>query len=165
MQDHPKDYNFPKTTIGRSQRVAPSHDPLTAHHLLPSTASEHSTSYLIPAPSPPRYVPYTPRQRVVTTPSAPVNPSIVVSSLPPSHGGAEGKPQLQSLKAAAQAMNLDAATIGWNILDKLVGGGEEGPEWDEIWRVISRGQVIPTSCPFESHTDGNERTDHVTSSY
>ncbi|KAF9517957.1 hypothetical protein BS47DRAFT_1389411 [Hydnum rufescens UP504] len=145
MQGSTQDDNFPKTTIGRPQHEVPSHDPLTTHPLLSSIPSEHAGSHSATPHLPPRYVPYTPRQRV-TTPSASASPAIVVSSLPPSHAGAAGKPQLQGIKAALQVVDLVSGTIGWNILEKLV-SGEDGPEWDEIWGIISRGQttlLLPT---------------------
>jgi hypothetical protein len=69
--------------------------------------------------------------------------SSIAASVPSSstHGGATGKLQLQSLKATVQAMGLDNASVGWVILEKLVSGEIEGPEWDAIWQVIASGQV------------------------
>jgi hypothetical protein len=158
MQGPTQDDNFPKATIGRPQHETPSHDPLTTHPLLSSIPSEHAGSHSAPPPLPPRYVPYTPRQRVTTQSAS------VVSSLPPSHVGAVGKPQLQGIKAALEAVNLVNGTIGWNILEKLV-SGEDGPEWDEIWGDISRGQVHPIIPPYLTRTDGDERTDYIASPY
>jgi hypothetical protein len=48
---------------------------------------------------------------------------------------------LQSLKAAVQTIGLDTLSVGWVILDKLVAGDVEGPEWDAIWNVVADGQV------------------------
>lgn len=125
-------------------------DPLTAHPLLspaPSTSDIHQSALAHAAPSPPRYVPYTPRQRPVaaattsTTLSSSVAATASPSSSPHAHGGAAGKLQLQSLKASVQTMGLDNNTVGWAIIEKLVSGDVDGPDWDAIWQIISSGQV------------------------
>lgn len=137
-------------SLGRMQGamlMASSNDPLTTHPLLsppPSSSdtfppSSHGTGA---APSPPRYVPYTPRQRpITTTTSATISSSMATVSPSSIHGGATGKLQLQSLKAAVQTMGLDNSSVGWVILEKLVSGEVEGPEWDAIWNAIANCQV------------------------
>lgn len=122
-------------------------DPLTAHPLLSSSSSTtevRQNNIAHAAPSPPRYVPYTPRQRPITTATTSTTISSSMATTAPSssaHGGAASKLQLQSLKAAVQVMGLDNATVGWVILEKLLSGEVEGPEWDVIWQVIASGQV------------------------
>lgn len=128
-----------------------SQEVLTAHPLLSPTPSASGEllsaaqqSQLGTTPStPPRYVPYTPRQRTVPTTSTTVSPSIAVSTGPSKQpfGGATSKLQLQSLKAAVQTMGVDNESVGWTILEKFVGGEVEGADWDEIWGIIAGGQV------------------------
>lgn len=125
-------------------------DPLTTHPLLspaPSTTDIHQGHPTSAAPSPPRYVPYTPRQRPIgsATTSTTLSSSIAATGSPSSpihsHGGATGKLQLQSLKASVQTMGLNNNSIGWAMIEKLVSGDVEGPEWDAIWQVVSTSQV------------------------
>ena len=75
--------------------------------------------------------------------SSTVSPSVAVSSGPSTQpfGGATTKLQLQSLKAAVQAMGVGNESVGWVMLEKLVSGEVEGPDWDEIWGVIAGGKV------------------------
>jgi hypothetical protein len=55
-------------------------------------------------------------------------------------GNATTKLQLMHLKAAAQNLGLDTSTVGWGILEKLV-GFNEGEEWSEIWGLLTSGKV------------------------
>ncbi|THU85841.1 hypothetical protein K435DRAFT_843085 [Dendrothele bispora CBS 962.96] len=72
------------------------------------------------------------------------------------------KLQLMNLKSAAQGLGLDASSIGWAVLESLVGitgqgsgmvrNEEEEREWKEIWSALSVGKAslfLPTS-PLES---------------
>lgn len=148
--DHEEDptLHAPGLTSSYAPSIA-SNDPL-AHPLLsptPSTSDSLSSTRLQPnsqtaAPSPPRYVPYTPRQQrpVGTT----ISSSVALPSSPSSQAGgptATGKLQLQSLKAAVQLIGLDNSSVGWIILEKLVSGEIEGHEWDAVWNLIADGQV------------------------
>ncbi|KAF8324324.1 uncharacterized protein EI90DRAFT_3157462 [Cantharellus anzutake] len=162
-----RDSNFPSTSIGRTQgrQIAPPQDPLGAHPLassLPSDAPNPSQT----VPAPPPYVPYTPRQRpATTTASATLNASVSISSSSPSHGEATSRLQLQGLKATVQTVGIDNNSIGWAILEKLVAGEVEGPEWDEIWNVIASGSVT-LILPREQVSNGTIMTpefvrDHV----
>ncbi len=53
------------------------------------------------------------------------------------------------LKAAVHDIGLDMGSVGWAILERLIGmhtvhGGwtGEGSEWEEIWRVITTEKVV-----------------------
>lgn len=100
---------------------------------------------LAPTPAP-KYVPYTPRQRVQPsspTTSTSVQASAASASVPPStvpHGGATGKLQLQNLKAAAQAVGLSNGSVGWAMLERFVGDASLG-EWEQAWGLITTGKV------------------------
>lgn len=145
---------------------APSHESLTAHPLLnPSPSSltlrteyneTSSNSSLEPAhissssnapTTAPKYLPYTPRQRVPTgsaTTGTTVSSPVSVSPLQnPQVGAASatGKLQLQNLKAIAQSHGLDANSIGWAMLEELVSGTDHNPLWNEIWSIVATGKV------------------------
>ena len=139
-----RDRSFPATSIGRSSgarvQQASVHD---AHPLLsPGPTSTTSPPSSDSANGAPKYLPYTPRQRVaaaatttgtiVHPPPSPLNP-----------GNATTKLQLMHLKAAAQNLGLDTSTIGWGILEKLV-GFNEGEEWSEVWGLLTSGKVRAT---------------------
>ncbi|KAF8963394.1 hypothetical protein BDZ97DRAFT_1820620 [Flammula alnicola] len=145
---------FPATSIGRTsgarlQQASAAHE---AHPLLspgPSspTPSEQghagSTSGNGATPGSiesPRYVPYTPRQRV--TPTAATTGTTVHPPSPQQHqGDATSKLQLMHLKAAAQSIGLDSGTLGWSILEKLVLDLEINEEWVEVWSAITSGKA------------------------
>lgn len=143
-----------QNTMLLSSSTSGSADSITTHPLLspppssletPSSPSSntHATA------SPPRYVPYTPRQRPIgtATTSTTLSSSVATTTAPGSslnnHGGAASKLQLQSLKASVQTMGLDNNCVGWAILEKLVSENLDGIDWDGIWHVISSGQVRP----------------------
>jgi hypothetical protein len=133
---------------------SPSRESLTTHPLLspPPTQLEQEPST--------RYVPYTPRHRTQPSASVPApatsvspqptisisnstsNPSFQASA---SSAGVTGRLQLQNLKAEAQAIGLGNDSIGWAILEKLCSSApfpdSERTEWDEIWNLITKGQV------------------------
>jgi hypothetical protein len=137
----------------RMQRT-PSHESLTTHPLLSPTPSqlEHEAQ---PAT---RYVPYTPRHRTQHSASVPAasvspqptisisnstsNPSFQTSASP---SGVTGRLQLQNLKAEAQAIGLGNDSVGWAILERLCSSAPfpdtERPEWDEVWELLTKGQV------------------------
>jgi len=142
--------DFPATSIGRTggHRLQTSSSGLETHPLLlPRPAS--------PAPSDhgsitggtslnnnvhPRYLPYTPRQRV--TPTAATTGTTVHPSSPQHQAGdATSKLQLMHLKAAAQMIGLDSGTLGWAMLERLVLDAEVGDEWTEVWNAITSGKV------------------------
>lgn len=140
-----RDNWFPSTSIGRSQ---PSSDVLSAHPLL-SSPTVSSTSLVTP-PSPdttqPRYVPYTPRQRVASaTTGMTVHSSVSASPQQQHMGGATGKLQLMNLKAAAQHVGLEAASVGWAMVEALV-ESDHSAEWNEIWSAITTGKVSALCC-------------------
>ncbi|KAJ3743541.1 hypothetical protein DFH05DRAFT_1226386 [Lentinula detonsa] len=105
------------------------------------------------------YVPYTRTPRHKPSPASPTHPtphvshsssnpspSVIVtpatsssSSSSANHLDATTKLQLMNLKAAAQALGLDAGTVGWVILEALA--GEHGTEWDAIWDTLSTGKA------------------------
>jgi hypothetical protein len=137
-----RDHLFPSTSIGRAQgsrlQRVDSHDSLTAHPLL--TTNRPSS----PAPDQiingaPRYVPYTPRQRV--TPTATTFGTTVHPPSPQQQqGDATNKLQLMNLKAAVQNVGLDTGSIGWAILEKLV-SENDAAEWVELWTTVTSGKV------------------------
>jgi len=139
--------SFPATSIGRTagfgfqRATAAIHatDSLTAH---PLNSPNRSSS---PSPSDvgggPRYLPYTPRQRVsasTTTTGTTVQPAS--SSPQHQHGDATSKLQVVHLKAAAQNFGLDTGSVGWGILERLV-YSEGDAEWTEIWDAVTLGKV------------------------
>ena len=137
-----RENEFPATSIGRSSgiRLQPAvHEP---HPLSPRPAS--------PAPSEsgpisggatlgnPKYVPYTPRQRVAPTSAT---TATVHPPSPQQQGDATSKLQLMHLKAAAQNIGLDSGTLGWSILEKLVLDCDYSEEWMEIYHAITSSKV------------------------
>ncbi|TDL23809.1 hypothetical protein BD410DRAFT_746660 [Rickenella mellea] len=136
---------------GSDNHSSHSHEVLTAHPLL--SPGPASPTHPGPSPelnsgsqsqtNPPKYVPYTPRQRIPigsatigTTVHAPVS-----VSPQPRQGGATSKLQLQNLKAAAQTIGLDVGSLGWVMLEELALGHDHGAEWNEIWSSITTGKA------------------------
>lgn len=135
----------------------------------PSSSSSHApqqdlgrtatTSSTVQAPGPagtaPKYLPYTPRQaRVVTgsattgTASSPV--SAAAAHIPQQTSGSGGSAatsrlQLQNLKAVAQHHALDTGSLGWALLEELVGGADPAPAWLEAWNALAVGKVNSVS--------------------
>ncbi|KAL6306233.1 hypothetical protein BKA93DRAFT_895417 [Sparassis latifolia] len=145
-----------------------SHESLSAHPLLsptpsiiqPASSSSSVDSHNSASPSnsnetPPRYVPYTPRQRVAptsVTTGTTMHPNI--NSAPQQHsfqGDATSKLQLMNLKAAAQRIGLDINSAGWAILERLSEETDHGPEWNEIWNALSVGKAT-LLLPLEPHS-------------
>jgi len=107
------------SSIGRVQPAEP-----IAAHPLDTTAT-------------PRYVPYTPRQRVGPPPTASTPPLLQNQSQ-----ASTGKVvYLANLKGAAQALGVGKDSTGWAILERLVGSGGEDVEWGNIWRSLGSGRV------------------------
>ncbi|PPQ92317.1 hypothetical protein CVT25_008523 [Psilocybe cyanescens] len=164
-----RENEFPATSIGRfsgarlqaQQPAAAAHE---AHPLLspgPSspTPSEQGHSGAVSGSGAtlsvnggPRYVPYTPRQRV--TPTAATTGTTVHPHSPQQHqGDATSKLQLMHLKAAAQAIGLDSGTLGWSILEKLIVDVETSDEWLDIWQAITTGKatlLLPLESSFSN---------------
>lgn len=65
-------------------------------------------------------------------------------------GDATAKLQLMNLKSAAQGLGLDIGSVGWGIVERIVGiaggVGDDGEEedWREICTALSSGKV----CSF-----------------
>ena len=142
--------DFPATSIGRTtgHRLQTASSGLETHPLLsPRPASPAPSDHgSITGGAPlnnnvhPRYVPYTPRQRV--TPTAATTGTTVHPSSPQHQSGdATSKLQLMHLKAAAQMIGLDSGTLGWAMLERLVLDAEVGDEWTEVWNAITSGKV------------------------
>ncbi|KAL0065060.1 hypothetical protein AAF712_007896 [Marasmius tenuissimus] len=118
------------------------------------------------------YVPYTPRHRPPSShlshahspTSASSSPSVLVTPAVPATntqtvvnrnavgggathtGDATSKLQLMNLKSAAQGLGLDAGSIGWAIVERLVGivgssDEREEEEWREIWSALHNGKA------------------------
>ncbi|KAI6009657.1 hypothetical protein EDC04DRAFT_3146223 [Pisolithus marmoratus] len=149
--------DFPATSIGRSQAAniarTDSRESLTAHPLLSTSSSSTPTADLAASN---KYVRYTPRQRPAPS-GSPVQP-VVSMSLPQqtqSQSAATGKLQMMNLKAAAQDIGLDSASIGWAILEKISYEGDTTEEWAEIWNAITKGKAS-LLLPLEKST-GHEK--------
>ncbi|KAI6139689.1 hypothetical protein BKA82DRAFT_998765 [Pisolithus tinctorius] len=155
--------DFPATSIGRSHTAnitrTDSRESLTAHPLL-STSSAPPTStpitdLTVAQSSNSKYVPYMPRQRPASS-GSPVQPVVSVSpQQTQSQGAATGKLQIMNLKAAAQGIGLDSASIGWAILEKISYEGDTTEEWAEIWNAITKGKAS-LLLPLEQST-GHEK--------
>lgn len=161
--------NFPAVSIGRVQGTSiartVSRDNLATHPLLSS-----GPSTLFPSPTPetqssstPKYVTYTPRQRLPTT-STTAQPPVSVSPQHQLTGGATTKLQMMNLKAAAQGIGLDTSSLGWAILEKLSQDGET-EDWAEIWGAIIKGKTS-LLLPLEQYSGQEKITpefmlDHV----
>ena len=146
-----RENDFPATSIGRTAgfrlQTAAAHE---AHPLsLPRTVSPvPSDPGAIPGSSGatlsingnPKYVPYTPRQRVAPTSAT---TTIAHPPSPQQHqGDATSKLQLVHMKAAAQNIGLDSGTLGWSILEKLVLDCDCSEEWTEIYSAITSSKVL-----------------------
>ena len=157
---------FPTGSIGRSgiQNVprTNSHESLTAHPLLsppPGSSSFTSPTASPPAPGgspsnsgdgsgpipPPKYVPYTPRQRGAPSPATTTPATGTTSQSTHPDRDAANRLQLMNLKAAAQKAGLDAASTGWAMLEKFALEADRAPEWNELWSAITEGKVRPAS--------------------
>ena len=122
------------------------------------------------------YVPYTPRHRPPSShlshahspTSTSSSPSVLVTTATPAAntqnvinrsavgagagithtGDATSKLQMMNLKSAAQGLGLDVGSIGWAIVERLVGivgsnDEREEEEWREIWTALHDGKVHP----------------------
>ena len=158
----------PPSSIGRAQGAAvvrsSSFETLTTHPLLSPNSSTtslnapptESQTVISSSSAVPRYVPYTPRQRVVTTSATTgttLLPSVSVAPQQP-QGGATTKLQFMNLKAAAQGLGLDTGSAGWAILEKLLGEGDASAELNDIWNVITKAKVYYYLFP---HTINHHR--------
>ncbi|KAF8199053.1 hypothetical protein BJ912DRAFT_950728 [Pholiota molesta] len=149
-----RDSEFPVTSIGRSsgarlQQASAAHE---AHPLLSPGPSLSPTSdeavavassgggATLSTAGGPRYVPYTPRQRVSAT-SATTGTTVHPPSPQQHQGDATSKLQVMHLKAAAQSIGLDSGTLGWSILEKLVLD-------PEVWSAITSGKVRKVTADF-----------------
>ncbi|KAI6014134.1 hypothetical protein BKA83DRAFT_4354691 [Pisolithus microcarpus] len=156
--------DFPATSIGRSQTAniarTNSRESLTAHPLLSSpslpSTSTPTTDLTVAQSSNQKYVRYTPRQRPLSSGSA-VQPVVSGSPQQPQTqgGAATGKLQMMNLKAAAQDIGLDSASIGWAILEKISYEGDTSGDWVEIWNAITKGKAS-LLLPLEQST-GHEK--------
>jgi hypothetical protein len=50
-----------------------------------------------------------------------------------------------NLKAGAQSIGLEANSLGWEILEKLVAEHDSNPEWSDIWTALTIGKVFAIS--------------------
>ena len=141
-----RENEFPATSIGRSSGIrlqAAVHEP---HPLslprpaspAPSESGPISAGATLSVNGNPKYVPYTPRQRVAPTSAT---TATVHPPSPQQQGDATSKLQLMHLKAAAQNIGLDSGTLGWSILEKLVLDCDYSEEWTEIYHAITSSKV------------------------
>ncbi|CCM02617.1 uncharacterized protein FIBRA_04720 [Fibroporia radiculosa] len=153
-----RDSLFPPGSIGHSSPVprTASFETLSTHPLLspPPPSSPAPIIADVTHAGAPRYVPYTPRQRVApasATTGTTLHPSIGTSQQQNAfHGDATSKLQVMNLKAAAQRIGLDAASTGWAILEKLSTETDHGAEWNDIWSVLSSNKAT-LFLPIEPH--------------
>lgn len=161
--------NFPALSIGRVQGASiartASRDNLATHPLLSSGPSNlfPSSTPETQSSSTPKYVAYTPRQRLPTT-STTAQPPVSASPQHQLTGGATTKLQMMNLKAAAQGIGLDTSSLGWAILEKLSQDGET-EDWAEIWDAITKGKTS-LLLPLEQYSGQEKITpefmlDHV----
>ena len=141
-----RENDFPATSIGRSSGIRlqpavhethPLSQPRSASPA-PSESGPISGGAVLSINGNPKYVPYTPRQRVAPTSAT------TATAHPPSpqqQGDATSKLQLMHLKAAAQNIGLDSGTLGWSILEKLVSDCDYSEEWMEIYNAITSSKV------------------------
>lgn len=186
MSGSSRDSLFPATSIGRShgqhiqRSVSPSpsiREPLATHPLLsPSPTSNLSPTTTSPLdsansqyPATTRYVPYIPKHRVSSIPTTgTTNHSPLSISTQPHHGDATRKLQVMNLKAAAQNIGLDVASVGWAMLEELIHENDHSPEWNEIWHALSVDKVsrlnVGPGCalipPHPGYTSPAPRTQH-----
>ncbi|RDB15935.1 hypothetical protein Hypma_003597 [Hypsizygus marmoreus] len=163
-----RDHLFPATSIGRTQggrlQRVPSNESLTAHPLLSSNHSSSSPTTDTTSTSP-RYVPYTPRQRVSPT-SATTGTTVHPPSPQHQQGDATSKLQLVHLKAAAQNVGLDTGSVGWAMLEKLVSESDHhDAEWTEVWTTVTTGKAT-LLLPSEQASSNDKLTpgfvkDHI----
>lgn len=154
-----RDNLFPSGSIGRihgsqlqrASSPSPSltREPLTAHPLLSPTPSSTAVNTTGSAEvhgvsTAPRYVPYTPRHRTAAATTGTSLQSSVTVSPQQQNGGATSKLQLMNLKAGAQSVGLDTGSVGWEILEKLVGEHDHSPDWNDIWTALTTGKVRGT---------------------
>jgi hypothetical protein len=118
---------------------------LAAHPLLSPSSTSQQQLELSGSPTAPRYVPYTPRTRVGAPSAATTGtaaPSVAVSAPTQQHpGDARARLQLMNLKAATQKIGLDTNSVGWVMLEKLVGESEHNAEWTPVWDAIITSKV------------------------
>ncbi|EED79722.1 predicted protein [Postia placenta Mad-698-R] len=152
-----RDSLFPPGSLGRNSPVSrtASHESLSTHPLLsppPPGSPTSATSVESATSSSPRYVPYTPRQRVAPTSATTgttMHPSISAPQQQ-STSDATSKLQLMNLKAAAQRIGLDSGSVGWAILERLSTETDHGPEWNDIWNALSVSKAT-LLLPLESY--------------
>ena len=137
-----RENEFPATSIGRSAGIRLQAAVHEAHPLSspkpPSPAPSESGPISGATLGNPKYVPYTPRQRVAPTSAT---TATVHPPSPQQQGDATSKLQLMHLKAAAQNIGLDSGTLGWSILEKLVLDCDYSEEWMEIYNAITYSKV------------------------
>ena len=140
-----RENEFPATSIGRTSGMrlqTPAHDPLSSPRPVSPTPSDPgaiSGGATLSISGNPKYVPYTPRQRVLPTSAT---TAIAHPPSPQQHqGDAATKLQFMQLKAAAQNIGLDSGTVGWSILEKLVSHCDHSEEWMEIYSAITFSKV------------------------
>ncbi|PPQ65202.1 hypothetical protein CVT24_011384, partial [Panaeolus cyanescens] len=171
-------HDFPATSIGRSggmrMHQAAVHEVHDTHPLLLSSnppadgSVDHSISMphrdTNPNGGTPKYVPYTPRQRVTptaaTTGTVMHPPAASATQHQPGGQDATSKLQLMNLKAAAQAIGLDSGSLGWAILERLVLDVEVSEEWTEVWNAVTTGKAT-LLLPLESVSNEKVTADFV----
>jgi len=151
-----RENDFPATSIGRRsgarlQQAAAAHEahPLSSPGPGPASPAPSDSGAIsgsgatLSVNGNPKYVPYTPRQRVA--PTSATTATAHPPALQQHQGDATSKLQLMHLKAAAQNIGLDSGTLGWLILEKLVLDCDYSEEWMEIYSAITSSKVCSLS--------------------
>lgn len=164
--------SIPNTQAPPTQQVPP--PPATQHQRNNSSHTSHAQSHHHPPNhqhvnahtavlNVPRYVPYTPRHRASPTATTSFASGVPIHSQTAaghtqhqSYHQNQTQPQLDvatrlkitNLKAAVQDIGLDMGSVGWAIVERLIGVHTfydgwtgEGSEWEEIWKLITTEKV------------------------
>ncbi|TFY80583.1 hypothetical protein EWM64_g3431 [Hericium alpestre] len=65
-----------------------------------------------------------------------------------------------NLKASVQAVGLDVGSVGWEMLEKLVGEHDHTQEWSDIWTALTTGKAT-LILPLEQDSHGKITVDFV----
>ncbi|KAH7093909.1 hypothetical protein BKA62DRAFT_834482 [Auriculariales sp. MPI-PUGE-AT-0066] len=161
-----KEQHFPITSFGRSSGRTPAREALSEresplHHPLLSPAAPSlptTTTTTANGAAAAGYVPYTPRQRPHAAPTA---PSVAPLVNPPT----QSKPSATGWRAGAESLGLNADTVGWAILQRLIEADNSGAEWDEIWTALESNKttlLLPADAASPQDVIGPEfLKDHI----
>ncbi|KAF9006831.1 hypothetical protein BDZ89DRAFT_1079548 [Hymenopellis radicata] len=151
---------FPATSIGRS-----------SGRQIASTSTEDPLS-ITPTAATTNYVPYTPRQRVVTTGSSTTGTvqSVNVTSVEGREGSINGGNSGSGLGAADRLQmmqaGVDAGSTGRAMVERLIEVGYGDEEWRDVWAALTSENKPTLILPLEVSDDKDKITpalvkDHI----